>query len=65
MDDLEQKLFTDFADTDIVKFIKTVNVVTNDFVNSLIDLNEWKICLKVIKDYFNLFLSKGYENLFE
>ena len=58
-------MFTDFADTDIVKFIKTVNVVTNDFVNSLIDLNEWKICLKVIKDYFNLFLSKGYENLFE
>ena len=49
--------FIDFADTDIVKFIKSVEINTCDVINSLIDLNEGKICLKALEDYFELFLS--------
>ena len=57
IDDNEQIWFIDFVDTNIVKFIKSVEINTYDVIHSLIDLNEGKICLKVLEDYFELFLS--------
>ena len=40
IEDIEKKWYIDFADTDIVKFIKSVEINNYDVINSLIDLNK-------------------------
>ena len=36
-----------------------ISKITYDVINSLNDIKERKMCLKILTDYFNLILSKG------